>query len=99
MNDSLLSAQDAERIRLLDAFGALTANTDRHFGNVTLFDRYEGLFDLAPIYDMLPMLFAPQDGQIVARQFEPMPARAEWLLVWSRARELAEVYWDRLAQD
>jgi DNA-binding transcriptional ArsR family regulator len=98
-DDSLLSAHDAERIRLLDAFGALTANTDRHFGNLTLFDRYEGLFDLAPIYDMLPMLFAPRDGQIVARQFEPMPARAGWLSVWSRARELAEVYWDRLAQD
>ena len=98
-NDSLLSPQDAERIRLLDAFGALTANTDRHFGNVTLFDRHEGLFDLAPVYDMLPMLFAPQDGQLVARQFEPGPARAEWLSVWTRARALAEVYWGRLAQE
>lgn len=38
----------------------LIANTDRHFGNVTLFDRYEGPFELAPAYDLLPMLFAPQ---------------------------------------
>jgi serine/threonine protein kinase HipA of HipAB toxin-antitoxin module len=64
-DDAVLSSEDAERIRLIDAFGALIANTDRHFGNITLFDRYEGLFELAPFYDMVPMLFAPQGGQIV----------------------------------
>jgi hypothetical protein len=97
--DSLLSAEDAERLRFLDAFGALIANTDRHFGNVTLFDHYAGLFELAPVYDMLPMLFAPQDDQIVARQFAPVPATATWLSVWPRARALAEAYWDQIAQD
>jgi hypothetical protein len=97
--DSLLSAADAEKIRLIDAFGALIANSDRHFGNVTLFDRYDGPFELAPIYDMLPMLFAPQDGQLVPRQFEPTPPRAEWLAVWQRARMLAEEYWSRITKD
>jgi hypothetical protein len=97
--DSLLSADDAEKIRLIDAFGALIANSDRHFGNVTLFDRYEGQFELAPVYDMLPMLCAPQDGQLVPRQFEPPPARAEWLAVWPRARTLAEKYWSRVQTD
>jgi hypothetical protein len=97
--DSLLSAEDVERIRFLDAFGALIANTDRHLGNVTLFDRHEGSLELAPVYDMLPMLFAPQDDQLVARQFEPVPARAAWLSVWTRARALAESYLDRLAQE
>jgi hypothetical protein len=99
MQDELLSAEDAEGIRLLDAFGALIANTDRHFGNVTLFDRYEGPFDLAPAYDMLPMLFAPQSDQIVERLFAPPPPSAAWLPVWGRARDLAEVYWNRLAGD
>jgi hypothetical protein len=98
-DESLLSPKDAERIRFLDAFGALIANTDRHFGNVTLFDDYQGIFELAPVYDMLPMLFAPQDGQLVARQFEWVPARAEWLAVWAGARALAEIYWDRVAQE
>ena len=59
-DERLLSAEDAERIALLEAFAMLIANTDRHFGNVTLFDRYEGPFELAPAYDLLPMLFAPQ---------------------------------------
>jgi hypothetical protein len=98
-NDSLLSAADAETIRLLDAFGALIANSDRHFGNVTLFDRHEGPFALAPVYDMLPMLFAPQDEQLVPRHFEPPAPRAEWLTVWPRARALAEEYWSRIAKD
>ena len=73
---SLLSASDTDQIRLLDAFGALIANTDRHFGNITLFDDYDGPFTLAPVYDMLPMLFAPQNEQIVPRVFEPPAARS-----------------------
>ena len=97
--ESLLSLKDVERIRFLDAFGALIANTDRHFGNVSLFDHHLGSFELAPVYDMLPMLFAPQDGQLVARQFDPVPARAAWLSVWAGACKLAEVYWDRIAQE
>ena len=97
--DGLLSPQDAEQILLLDTFGALTANTDRHFGNITLFDDYEGALRLAPVYDMLPMLFAPQNDQIVPRQFEPGPIRAAWLPVWERARSLAAAYWDRLSGD
>jgi hypothetical protein len=97
--DRLLSAEDAGRIRLLDAFGALIANTDRHFGNITLFDRYEGQFELAPAYDMLPMLFAPQSDQLVERVFVPATPTAAWLSVWPRARSIAEAYWDRLAQD
>jgi DNA-binding transcriptional ArsR family regulator len=98
-DDSLISAEDAARIRFLDAFGALIANTDRHFGNVTLFDRHEDILELAPAYDMLPMLFAPQDDQIVPRRFEPVPATAAWLSVWARARRCAETYWERLTQE
>jgi hypothetical protein len=97
--ESLLSTEDAERIRFLDAFGALIANTDRHFGNVSLFDHHQGIFELAPVYDMLPMLFAPQDGQLVVRQFDSVPARAAWLAVWAGACKLAEAYWDRVAQE
>jgi len=97
--DRLLSGEDADRIRLLDAFGALTANTDRHFGNITLFDDYQSPFTLAPAYDMLPMLFAPQNEQIIPRRFEPPPPRSAWLPVWARGRSLAETYWNRLIAD
>jgi hypothetical protein len=97
--EQLLSAQDLERVSLVDAFGNLIANTDRHFGNITLFDEHEGPFELAPIYDMLPMLFAPQDGQLLERPFEPAGATAATLSVWPRARDLAENYWLRLCEE
>lgn len=95
----LLSAEDAGKLVLLDAFGASIANSDRHFGNVTLFDDYEGPLRLAPVYDMLPMLFAPQDGQLLEREFTPPPPTSENLRVWAPARELAETYWTRLVDD
>jgi DNA-binding transcriptional ArsR family regulator len=98
-SERLLSAEDLERITLVDSFGGLIANTDRHFGNITLFDRYEGPFELAPIYDMLPMLFAPQDGQLVERPFEPAGPAAATLSVWPRARDMAEIYWSQLRED
>jgi len=98
-NDRLLSEEDAERIALLDAFGGLIANTDRHFGNITLFDSHEDPFSLAPVYDMLPMLFAPAEGQLIEREFIPESVRAETLGVWSRARELAIGYWTHLTEN
>jgi len=97
--EQLLSAQDLEQLTLVDSFGSLIANTDRHLGNITLFDRYEGPFELAPIYDMLPMLFAPQDGQLVERPFEPAGPAAAILSVWPRARDIAEIYWARLCEE
>ncbi len=97
--DRLLSAEDAEHIALLDAFGGLIGNTDRHFGNVTLFDTREGAFSLAPAYDMLPMLFAPAEGQLIERAFIPEGVRAETLATWPRARTLALSYWTLLTED
>ena len=97
--ERLLSAEDAERIALLEAFAMLIGNTDRHFGNVTLFDRYEGPFELAPAYDMLPMLYAPQHEQITGRTYVPPTPTAALLRVWPAARALAERYWMRLAAE
>jgi hypothetical protein len=45
------------------------------------------------------MRFAPQDGQLVVRQFDSIPATAAWLAIWTDACKLAEVYWDRIAQE
>lgn len=98
-HDALLSAGDAARLALLDAFAELIGNTDRHFGNVSLFDGQEGPFTLAPVYDMLPMLFAPADGQLVERPFLPSGARADTLEAWPRAHALALGYWARLADE
>ena len=57
-----LSAADIQTLCLLDAFGALIANTDRHHGNVSLL-LHQHRWQLAPAYDMLPMFYAPVCGR------------------------------------
>lgn len=97
--ERLISPETLDRIRLLEAFGQLIANTDRHFGNLALFDRYDGRFELAPVYDMLPMLFAPTNDQIVERTFDAPDPTAETLSVWQRAGSVAEAYWARVCAE
>jgi hypothetical protein len=97
--DQRIDAQTLESMRLIYTFGGLIANTDRHFGNIAMFDRYDGRFTLAPVYDMLPMLFAPQNDQLIERVFAPADPAAETMPVYRRARALAEQFWGRLVAD
>ena len=60
---------------------------------------YDGKFSLAPVYDMLPMLYAPEHEELPARKFEAPAPSAESLTVYGRARALAEKYWDACARD
>lgn len=88
-----------ELVRLVATFGELIANTDRHFGNLAFNDRYDGKFELAPVYDMLPMLYKPEHDQIVERDFEPSSPTTNTMQAYGKARALAEDYWQRCAQD
>lgn len=97
--DGMIDAATAERMRLVATFGALIANTDRHFGNLAFYDSYNGKLTLAPVYDMLPMLFAPEHNQIIAREFVPPDPTAEALGSYAIAREMAELYWQALIAD
>jgi hypothetical protein len=98
----LISADDARRMRFLDAFGVLIANGDRHFGNVSFFadglEERPGLV-LAPVYDMLPMSAAPNAGVVPALPTALPAPRAMFVDVWSEALELARRYWARVAAD
>jgi hypothetical protein len=64
----LLRPDDARTLRLLEAYGVLIANTDRHYGNISLLLADDDWI-LAPAYDMLPMLYAPVGGELVPRNF------------------------------
>lgn len=87
---------EIERIRLLWWFGKLIANTDMHHGNLAF---YPGL-RLTPVYDMLPMLFAPQrGGEVPERDFKPEPPLPEERETWHDAAQAAAVFWKRCADD
>ncbi|MFN6060549.1 MAG: type II toxin-antitoxin system HipA family toxin YjjJ, partial [Burkholderiales bacterium] len=54
----LMTSQDAQQLQLLEAYGLLIANTDRHYGNIS-FLLQDDDWRLSPTYDMLPMFYAP----------------------------------------
>ena len=98
----LLPEADARCIRLLEAFGQLIANTDRHFGNLGFYGdglQHAPALRLAPAYDMLPMEFSPRSGIVPELHMQPPHARAITLDVWPEARGLAAQFWGRVAAD
>lgn len=99
-SQSLLTAQDAAHLRLLEAYGVLIANTDRHYGNISLLLEGDD-WRLSPTYDMLPMLYAPVNGELVARDFKarPLHPTRAMLTEWAQAKALAAVFWRVVARD
>lgn len=84
-------------------FGRLIANSDMHDGNLSFRPCRIGLharFVLAPVYDMLPMQYAPVRGvELPKVEFQPpLPLPAE-RPAWARAARAAVEFWNRAAQD
>lgn len=96
----LLTAEDARHLRFLEAYGILIANTDRHYGNISLLLAGDD-WRLSPTYDMLPMLYAPVGGELVARDFAArrLQPTAATLPEWARARTLAMAFWQAAGCD
>lgn len=95
-------AELVERVRALHTFGQLIANSDMHTGNLSfwrvedpLVDRGLVATDLTPVYDMLPMAFAPRAGELIHVQ----PALPAPLPNAERAHELAVTFWATVRDD
>lgn len=105
MADRLLAehwivAEDAETLRTLGLFGELIGNTDMHFGNLAFVLTDAAPFALSPVYDMLPMRYAPgPGGAIVAREFDPPMPLPHLRAAWLRAADAARQYWSVVAAD
>lgn len=93
-----ISSDDFERIRRVATFGRLIGNTDMHFGNLSFYLTFEGPFILAPIYDMLPMIYAPTvTNAVPVRELElPLPT-ADSLDIWHDMTILARRFWESAA--
>lgn len=90
LKEKLISTETARTIELLWWFGRLIANSDMHDGNLA----FRPGLELTPVYDMLPMFFAPAPGgEVPARVFRPalpLPAERE---TWQQAARAAIAYW------
>lgn len=88
-----IAEADCEAIVWLEVFGRLIGNSDRHHGNISFFCNGEVITGLAPVYDMLPMLYAPQQNQLVSRTFAPEPPKPFEKSVWETAIAAARDFW------
>ncbi len=95
-----LSTDDANKLRWLAVFGNLIANTDQHFGNISLLmDDGGRSFTLAPAYDVPPMLYRPQENEIPERTFSPKLPQTGALEQWHDAHQWAVRFWRAAAED
>lgn len=104
--DQRLSWVEARKLRLLDAFGALIADSDRHFYNIAFFAEFDvsqplepTQLRLAPAFDKLPMFFAPAAGQVVSREWKTPVPSPDWIDVWGEAVRMASEFWERIEKN
>lgn len=92
----LLKADGVAALQRLWWFGRLIANTDMHDGNLA----FRPGLELAPVYDMLPMAYAPQRGMELPRaDFAvplPLPAERD---AWLMAARAATHFWQAASLD
>ncbi|MEE2003398.1 type II toxin-antitoxin system HipA family toxin YjjJ [Alkalimonas sp. MEB108] len=95
--DKHITAEEADTIAVIWCFGRLIANTDMHNGNLSFFYSAEGELTLAPVYDMLPMAFAPSRSGAMAFDHNLTINAIAQGKHWRQAYILAERFWDDLA--
>lgn len=87
----LVEAATLRQTQRIWAFGRLIANSDMHAGNLSFYLSDMPL-RLAPVYDMLPMAFAPNSAGNMRRepvklQIDPVVPREVWLEMLPYARQ------------
>lgn len=94
-----IDAQAREQTRWRELFGGLIGNTDMHQANLSFFFDAPKVLGLAPAYDMLPMLYAPQNEQLIEREFRP-PRPGPWdAPSWESALQAAAEFWEAVGND
>ncbi|HNI63533.1 MAG TPA: type II toxin-antitoxin system HipA family toxin YjjJ [Agitococcus sp.] len=94
-----INVDDYQNILKVFSFGRLIANEDMHNGNLSFFLAHDFSLSLAPVYDMLPMRFAPTiHGEVVEREIKPVQASALSQHVWSEVCVWATYYWQQVAK-
>jgi HipA-like protein len=99
VNHKIMAAHLLEKIRFREFFGELIANNDMHLYNLSFFTQGNLITDLAPVYDMGPMLFMPRNNQLVKREFTPSLPLPENAKTWIGALAAAEEFWHAVLED
>jgi hypothetical protein len=95
-----VNQDEARALRWIWCFGDLIANSDMHRANVAFWFTDNLPYRLAPLYDMLPMLYAPgAQGDLGEPTFAPCPPVFEVEEVWSDAASAAQEFWGRASTE
>ncbi|MFZ6736061.1 type II toxin-antitoxin system HipA family toxin YjjJ [Undibacterium sp. Ji42W] len=95
-----LPATDEETVEILDLYGTLIGNTDKHHGNIALAWTFEQRHHLLPAYDMLPMFYRPNaHGEIVPRAWVADLAAGLELRHLPRCHDMAHQFWTTALND
>ena len=92
--DGLVDSNTSHTLGEIAEFGRLIGNTDMHLGNVSFIPNHENIFELAPVYDMLPMRYAPTEAGVP----EPQPS-VHSIPRRSSASIMARTFWERVETD
>ena len=101
LGKKLITQEIADDVARIWHFGQLIGNTDMHEGNLSF---RPGLtlapLTLAPVYDMLPMKYAPVRGvELPDREFAPRLPLPDENALWSEAARAAIVFWESASAD
>jgi hypothetical protein len=99
VNHKIIPADLLEKIRFREIFGELIANNDMHLYNLSFFTQGNIIIDLAPVYDMGPMLFMPRNNQIVKREFVPSLPHPDNAKIWIEGLAAAQEFWNAVLED
>ena len=95
-----LSQADVQTVEILDLYGALIGNTDKHHGNIALAWTFDQRHTLLDAYDMLPMMYRPNaHGEIVTREWIPNLGAGLELRHLPLCYRMAKAFWRRVLED
>ncbi|WP_308923637.1 type II toxin-antitoxin system HipA family toxin YjjJ [Janthinobacterium sp. J1-1] len=95
-----LPNDDVATVEILDLYGALIGNTDRHHGNLAVSWEFDQSYRLLPAYDMLPMLYRPNaHGEVIARQAMPNLGAQLELRHLPHCAGMASQFWSEVLND
>jgi hypothetical protein len=98
----LITPHELQNIARVFAFGQFIGNTDMHFGNLSFYveDVVKPRIRLAPVYDMLPMMWRPG---IHTGELDVTPVRDQLRVggyddAYGHAKRWAAAFWQRAAK-
>ena len=100
--ENRLDPTSAEQMAFLWTFGQWIGNDDMHLGNLSLAPANSFLsaqFSLCPVYDMLPMLYAPIRDELVERPWRPPVTYEDQNKTWLKSGRAAARFWQRVIWD